>query len=235
MEEISLGEGQINVLKYSPKGTFLGLGTSSGDIIFWPALERDENKPIKCSSKGITFLAFNQSENLIAFSDEIQVIGILKSDQLSWKIDARVKVHTKTITGITFTNEKDLFSIGLDRKICHIEDNILKLRRTVDKFSDPILINHCQDFLIIGTSNRQIRFVNPETLLTRRILDSPGIPKAIFQPKFGHCIFICEEGIVIGDSDWPTTVDFWNIASQGLLKVHFLVIEYLFVQSFNSI
>ena len=79
LEEISLGEGQISVLKYSPKGTLLGLGTSNGNIFYWPAeVESERNKPIKCSTKAIKILIFNQNETLMAFADEAQVIGILQ-------------------------------------------------------------------------------------------------------------------------------------------------------------
>ena len=49
----------------------------------------------------------------------------------------------------TFTNNKfgsnsDLFSIGLDRKICRIANNALSLRKNVDKNSDPLVISYFQ-------------------------------------------------------------------------------------------
>ena len=87
LEEISLGEGQISVLKYSPKGTLLGLGTSNGNIFYWPAeVESERNKPIKCSTKAIKILIFNQTETLMAFADEAQVIGVIYTPQ--WTIGA---------------------------------------------------------------------------------------------------------------------------------------------------
>jgi vacuolar-type H+-ATPase subunit I/STV1 len=69
-----------------------------------------------------------------------------------WTIQARIKIHNKPITDLifgTFTNNKfgsnsDLFSIGLDRKICRIANNALSLRKNVDKNSDPLVISYFQ-------------------------------------------------------------------------------------------
>ena len=101
-----------------------------------------------------------------------------------WTIQARIRIHNKPITDLifgTFTNNKfgsnsDLFSIGLDRKICRIANNALSLRKNVDKNSDPMVISYFQDFILVGSENCQIRFFNPETLLCRRILAIPGLP-----------------------------------------------------------
>ena len=69
-----------------------------------------------------------------------------------WTIQARIRIHNKPITDLifgTFTNNKfgsnsDLFSIGLDRKICRIANNALSLRKNVDKNSDPLVISYFQ-------------------------------------------------------------------------------------------
>ena len=81
------------------------------------------------------------------------------------------------MTGITFGNSNDdLFSIGLDKKVCRIENYFLSLKKSVDKNSDPLVICYFQDFILVGSNNCQIRFFNPETLLCRRILAIPGVP-----------------------------------------------------------
>lgn len=221
MEEISLGQGQIQALKYSPKGTFLGLGTGSGNIFYWPALEGDSNEPIKCSGKPIKHLLFNSSETLLAFCDESQIIGILHGGP-EWELKVRIKVHSKPMTGLTFNDSNDLYTIGQDRKLCHIESHLLKQRKTIDKSSDPLLISYFQDFLVIGTENQQIRFVNPQTLLVRRIISIQGLPKAILIPKYGHLTIISEGGISIFSPDWRVSVDYWNIGQQGALQVKVL-------------
>ena len=92
------------------------------------------------------------------------------------------------MTGITFGNSNDdLFSIGLDKKVCRIENYFLSLKKSVDKNSDPLVICYFQDFILVGSNNCQIRFFNPETLLCRRILAIPGVPlvKDIFFYFFG--------------------------------------------------
>ena len=42
------------------------------------------------------------------------------------------------------------------------------------------MLNSYQDFILVGSENCQIRFVNPETLLCRRILAIPGVPLVRF-------------------------------------------------------
>ena len=82
-----------------------------------------------------------------------------------WTIQARIKIHNKPITDLifgTFTNNKfgsnsDLFSIGLDRKICRIANNALSLRKNVDKNSDPLVISYFQ-----GQAHHMF-FTNPES------------------------------------------------------------------------
>ena len=92
-------------------------------------------------------------------------------------IEARVKIHNKPMTGLTFGHtNNELFSIGLDRKICHIENYILTMKKTVDKNYDPVVMSYFKEFILVGTSGCQIRFFNPETLLCRRILSISGIP-----------------------------------------------------------
>lgn len=219
MEEISLGQGQIQALKYSPKGTYLGLGTSNGNIFYWPALEGDTNDPIKCSGKPIKHLQFNHSETLLAFSDESQIIGILHGPE--WTLKVRIKVHSKPMTGLTFNHSEALYTIGQDRKLCHIENDLLKQRKTIDKSSDPLLISYFQDFLVIGTQNQQIRFVNPQTLLVRRIIAIQGLPKAVvLNPNLEHLTIIFEGGIRLLSPDWRVSVDYWNIGKQGSFQVY---------------
>ena len=82
------------------------------------------------------------------------------------------------MTGLVFAKESDeIFSTSMDRKVCRVENNVVCLKKIVDKHSDPILLEYFQDFLIVGTNGGQIRLVNPDTLLTRRILAINGIPK----------------------------------------------------------
>ena len=106
---------------------------------------------------------------------------------VSCQKDTKTKIHNKPLTGLTFGNaNNDLFSIGLDRKICRIENYFLSMKKSVDKNSDPLVICYFQDFILVGTNNCQIRFFNPETLLCRRILAIPGVPlvrKDLFQKK----------------------------------------------------
>ena len=226
LEEISLGQGQIRALKYSPRGTFLGLGTANGYLFYWPALEGlERNEPIKCSNKSIKILEFSQDESVMIYVDDNDTIGILEGPD-PWSIQARIKIHTRPVTGLTFWNHSktshDFFSVGLDRKICHVENNhMLKAKQMVDRRYDPVVISVFRDFLLVGNTGSQVRFINPETLLCRRIISVGGIPKAFFHPSSEHCLMVSQGGISLVDPAWSTHVNFWNIGEQGVLKVIF--------------
>ena len=81
LEELNLCQGQIQVVKYSPKGTYLGIGTSNGSIFYWPALEGDRNEPLMCSNKAIKQLKFDDNESILAFIGQVcHQLGIFGSN-----------------------------------------------------------------------------------------------------------------------------------------------------------
>ena len=183
LEELNLCQGQIQVVKYSPQGTYLGIGTSNGSIFYWPALEGDRNEPLMCSNRSIQNLKFSQDESILAFVDGHQCIGVFDVSD-NWSIKYRLKPHSKPITNFAL-DYPQIYAISQDRKISKIENGVVSLKKSIDPLADPLLIQILDEFVIVATEAKQVRILNPETLLCRRILSTNGIPKV--KRLFKHC------------------------------------------------
>ena len=101
------------------------------------------------------------------------------SDIEASEIISRQKVHTKIVTAITFDPHNDLYSISLDRNICRLNNIALKAKSNVDERYLPIHLEYCTGFLLVITNGGQIKMLNPETLICRKILRFDGLPQVI--------------------------------------------------------
>ena len=180
LEELNLCQGQIQVVKYSPAGTYLGIGTSSGSIFYWPALEGDRNEPLMCSNRAIQKLKFSQDESILAFIDGHNCIGVFDVSD-NWSIKYRLKPHSKPITDFAL-NYPEIYAVSQDRKVSKVENGVVTLKKSIDPSADPILVQTLVDFVIVATEAEQVRILNPETLLCRKILSTEGIPKVKIWP-----------------------------------------------------
>ena len=97
-----------------------------------------------------------------------------------WTMRARIKAHLKPITGLTFDEFDSLYSIGLDRKICRFDNYLLGHKIILEKEKDPLIISYFEEFILVGMDGCQVRFLNPQTLLCRKIIAIGGIPKVQF-------------------------------------------------------
>ena len=95
---------------------------------------------------------------------------------MDWNIKYRIKPHTKPMTDFALTFDM-IYSVSKDRKVCKINNGTVVTKKGVDETSDPVCIQVLEDFVIVAMECQQIRILNPETLLCRRLLSSIGLPK----------------------------------------------------------
>ena len=161
----------------------------------------------------------------------------------------RLKPHSKPITNFAL-NYPQIYAISQDRKISKTENGVLILKKSIDPSADPILIQILDEFVIVATEAKQVRILNPETLLCRRILSTNGIPKVTCQFKHCTCLDSCQyssflqamiplsihqillmtsASVDLLDPNWTTTLTFSNTSSRGSLdvRISFHVSQYL--------
>ena len=147
----------------------------------------------------------------------------------------RLKPHSKPITNFAL-NYPQIYAISQDRKISKTENGVLILKKSIDPSADPILIQILDEFVIVATEAKQIRILNPETLLCRRILSTNGIPKVTCQFKhvFKYVSGFMPIFIFFTGNDSPKhssniaddECQRWFIGSQ--LDNHFDIFQYFF-------
>ena len=161
----------------------------------------------------------------------------------------RLKPHSKPITNFAL-NYPQIYAISQDRKISKTENGVSILKKSIDPSADPILIQILDEFVIVATEAKQVRILNPETLLCRRILSTNGIPKVTCQFKHCTCLDSCQyssflqamiplsihqillmtsASVDLLDPNWTTTLTFSNTSSRGSLdvRISFHVSQYL--------
>ena len=192
-------EDEIMVVKYSPAGDLLAVGTKKGQL--WllqeATMEPVRSQPFSYSKGSIKHLAWSDCGQMVATGDTDRCVSVYSQNRLlgtpwQWELLGRYRAHSRPLLQLLFgrdpdTGKKLLLSLGKDLRLCQFDIDgssvaaglILLQRSEVEQRCLPTCMawlpqsKEQETFLVVATKHQKQRLLNITTKMCRKVVSCP--------------------------------------------------------------